>query len=526
MPLLWSVVLVVATLGMLAVRPHLGQAHIALVLLLIVLGGSAAGGRSLGLWLAGVSFLIFDYFFLPPYGTLAVENPLDWLVLMAYLITSIVAAQLLYRAQQQARIAQERTSEVNRLAAVGAEALNVGRSEDALRAIASIIRQTTGVAHCEIFVRPDIAVPPRLGARADDASEATVTAGSGRGRDELVAWVAERGAAVLERRDGTTRLGSARPQPEDLLLLETGQTLAVSLPLQVQGRTVGVLRLASDEGIRLDPGRWRFLDAITYYAALGVERVRLSAEAEHAEALREADRLKDALLASVSHDLRTPLTAIRALAHDLGELGDDRTEIIEQEADRLNRVVADLLDLSRLTAGALPVRAEPNAVDDLLGALVQQVEPTFGGDRLKVSLPPGAPLILGRFDFVHSLRILSNLVGNAVKYAPGDSPIEISVSEEDGMIAIHVADRGPGVPPDAIDRVFEPFYRPPDAPPDVGSAGLGLSIARQLAEVQGGRLTYEPRAGGGSVFTLRLPIVGDELASEADPPESPRNLHV
>jgi two-component system sensor histidine kinase KdpD len=520
MPLVWSMALAVATFGMFAVRPYLGQAHIALVFLLIVLGGSAAGGRGLGLWLAGISFLIFDYFFLPPYGTLAIENPLDWLVLIAYLITSIVAAQLLYRAQRQARIAQERASEVNRLAAVGAQALNAGRSEDALRAIAAVIRDTTGAAHCEIFVHPDLAAPPRLGARADAAPPPSSTSGSERSRDALVEWVAERGAAVLEQRDGTTRLGSARPKPEEMLLLESGQTLAVSLPLQVQGRTAGVLRLADDEGIHLDAERWRFLDAISYYAALGVERVRLSAEAEHAEALREADRLKSALLASVSHDLRTPLTAIRALAHDLSEYGDERTEIIEQEADRLNSVVADLLDLSRLTAGALPVRAEPNAVDDLLGALVQQAEPGFGGDRLRASLPPGAPLMLGRFDFVHSLRILSNLVGNAVKYAPGDSPIEITVSEEGGMLAIHVADRGPGVPPEAIERIFEPFYRPPGAPPDVGSAGLGLSIARQLAEVQGGRLMYEPRPGGGSVFTLLLPTMRDGTAGEAEPPES------
>jgi two-component system sensor histidine kinase KdpD len=207
------------------------------------------------------------------------------------------------------------------------------------------------------------------------------------------------------------------------------------------------------------------------------------------------------------------------------EFGDERTEIIEQEADRLNRLVTDLLDLSRLAASALPVRAEPNAADDLLSALVQQVEPSLRGRRLLVSLPPDAPVLLGRFDFVHSLRILVNLVGNAAKYTPGESPIEITVSEEDGMIAIRVADRGPGVPPAAIDRIFEPFYRPPGAPPDVGGAGLGLSIARQLAEVQGGRLTYEPRPGGGSVFTLWLPAVGEGTASGTGPPQSSRNLN-
>jgi len=324
-----------------------------------------------------------------------------------------------------------------------------------------------------------------------------------------VQWVAEHGAAVLQRHDGTTRLGTTRPADSELALLENGQVVALLLPLQVQGRTVGVLRLVNESGIRLDAQRLRYLEALSYYAALGLERVRLSAAAEHAEALREADRLKDALIASVSHDVRTPLTTIKALAHDLGTFGDERTEIIEQEADRLNRLVADLLDLSRLNAGALPLRVEVNAIDDLLGAAVQQVEPSLQGRRIDVTLPPGAPVLLGRFDFVQTLRIIANLVSNAAKYGPVESSVEIVVSCEDADIAIRVVDRGPGVPADQVDRIFEPFYRAPGVPPDVGGSGLGLSIARQLAEAQGGSLAYSPRQGGGSVFSLHVPAAGD-----------------
>lgn len=319
-----------AVVGLLLwLRDTLGQSHVALVLLLVVLCGSAAGGRRIGFALSGASFLAFNWLFLPPYGTLHVANALDWLVLGVFLATSLVAAQLLHRAKAEAR-----------------------------------------------------------------------------------------------------------------------------------------------------------------------ERARAT----------EMDRLKDALLASVSHDLRTPITTIKALAHDLRALGDERVEIIEQECDRLNRTVADMLDLSRLSAGALPVRPDLNAVEDLLGALVQRVEPAIGDHRLDVALPAGEPLLLGRFDLVHSLRILQNLVENAARYSPPGMPVEVEASRVGEHVLVEVRDRGPGIPASEAERVFESFYRPEDSVADGGSAGLGLAISRQLAEAQGGRLTYASRAEGGSVFTLRLPV--------------------
>ncbi|HEX4468707.1 MAG TPA: ATP-binding protein [Gemmatimonadaceae bacterium] len=494
--------LAICTLGMVAVRPMLKEVHVALILLLVVLGASAAGGRMLGLATAAASFIVFDVLFLPPYNTLVVANPLDWIVLIAFLITSAVAAQLLYRAQEEARTAHERAEEIDRLATLGAETLNAAHATDALEAIAGVIRSSIDVDTCEILMR--------------GLTGFTVAAGSGRdargvsqSSHRMAEWVNQHGVAVIDRRDGTTHLDAARPSSSELGLLEDGRGLALLLPLRVRDRPVGVLRVANAAGIRLDPERWRFLDAISYYAALGVERMRLAAEAEHAEALREADRLKDALLASVSHDLRTPLTTIKAMAHDLSALGDERSEIIEQEADRLNRFVADLLDLSRLNAGALPVRLELNAVDDLLGALVQRVEGSLGAKRIVVTLPPGDALLFGRFDFVQALRALANLVENAKKYDRSEAPIEVTAERVSGEIAIRVSDRGPGVPAEAVPRLFEPFQRPNGSQPDAGGAGLGLSIARRVAEAQNGRLIYEPRAGGGSEFTLYLPALDE-----------------
>jgi two-component system sensor histidine kinase KdpD len=166
---------------------------------------------------------------------------------------------------------------------------------------------------------------------------------------------APRSATCRRSRGRARQRGASEGPPADF---DPAGARTLLLPLRVRERTVGVLVLLDAAGITFDAARRRLLQALAYYAALAAERVRLAAEAEHADALRQADRLKDALLASVSHDLRTPLTTIKALAHDIGVSGDERAVVIEEEADRLNRFVADLLDLSRLAGGALTVAPE------------------------------------------------------------------------------------------------------------------------------------------------------------------------
>jgi two-component system, OmpR family, sensor histidine kinase KdpD len=219
------------------------------------------------------------------------------------------------------------------------------------------------------------------------------------------------------------------------------------------------------------------------------------------------------VLASVSHDLRTPLTTIKALAHELanhgsGEgpgngSGDDRAAVIEEEADRLNRFVSDLLDLSRLRAGGHAAAAEPNEAEDLVGAVLQRVSGAFGGREIKVSLDPEHPVLIGRFDFSDAMRILVNLLENAFKYTPATAPIELSVRRDGPWIAFAVSDRGSGIAPAEVGRLFTPFM----GRGGVSSSGLGLSIAHRLATAQGGTLRYDPRPGGGSVFTLRVPLI-------------------
>jgi two-component system sensor histidine kinase KdpD len=520
----WLGVLATVTLVLLSVRAHLDKAHVALAYLLVVLGGGASAGRRIGVALSVVAFVCFNFFFLPPYHSLVVARGLDWLVLVAFLVTGIVAAQLLARARAEAVRARQRSAEVDRLSAVGAEALNAGRAEDALTAIAEVMRTTLGVARGEIFV-PAGAEGVTLVAAAGTPPPASDTVEPNKaytlrmGGIQLVEWVAGSGRPALERVDGGVRVRNEDGDADGLLGLDTTGARALLLPLRVRDRTVGVLRLAGDEMISIDLAQTRFLVALSFYAALGVERLRLEREAEHAQALREADELKNALLASVSHDLRTPLTTIKALAHDLRMEGHERAATIEEEADRLNRFVADLLDLSRLNAGSLTVSPEVNAVEDLFGAALQRVSGTLRERALQVAVDAGEPLLVGRFDFVHSLRIVVNLIENAAKFSPAGSTIDLSAERQREELRITVADRGPGVTPGEEERIFEPFYRPGGTSDGGSGAGLGLSIARRMAEAQGGTVRYEPREGGGSVFTLRLPAanIGDASTEEPQP---------
>ena len=508
--LAWFGVLVLVTAGMLSVRGSLDKAHITLVYLLVVLAGSARAGRAVGLGLAAVAFLSFNFFFLPPHYTLVLSRSPDWLVLIAFLVTASVAAQLLSTAQSEARRAQQRAAEVDRLSSLGAEALNAPRADRALGAIVEVIRTTLHVARCEIYLRSDEGAVELVGEAGDPPPVSDEPASYG--GKSLVDWVAGSGRPAIEREDGTIRIESLVEYGG--LPLDPANARTLLVPLKVRDRTVGVLRIAHASAIALDLAQQRFLRALSYYAALGAERVRLAAEAEDAEALRQADRLKDALLASVSHDIRTPLTTIKALAHDMGAEGDERAVVIEEEADRLNRFVVNLLDLSRIAGGALSLAPEITPAEDLLGAAIQRVSGALNGRTLNASIAPGDPILLGRFDFTHSLRILGNLIDNALKFSAPTATVDLTVRRVGPTLEFIVADRGCGVAPAESARIFEPFYRPSSASADAGGAGLGLSIARRLAEAQGGSVQYEPREGGGSVFILRLPAA--ELTEISD----------
>ena len=233
-------------------------------------------------------------------------------------------------------------------------------------------------------------------------------------------------------------------------------------------------------------------------------RERLAAVAEQASAAHEASRRKEAFFAALSHDLRTPITTIRALAHDLARQGDPAAQAVAEEADRLANLVRDLLELSHLREGALPMRLEINAAEDVLGAAIQQTAGIMQGRALRAAIDPAEPVLVGRFDFVHTLRIVVNLVENAVKYADPAQPIDLGAHRQGGWVCFTVADRGPGLPAAARARLERLATGETVLPPDAGG-GLGLVIADGLARAQGGLLHAEARDGGGTRFTVSLP---------------------
>lgn len=514
-----TAVLFLVTAALLVIRQSLDKTHVALAYLLVVLVVSSRGGRGLGLAVSVVAFLCFNFFFLPPYYTLTVADPLNWAVLGAFLLTSLVAAQLLARARNEAASARLRANEVARLSALGAETLNAGRAEDALQAIADVIRSTLGALSCEVFVRDENEGLATLAARSGGPTAHSHREIGQPDTVRLVQWVAANGRLAAELHDGSVRV----PGTTEGIGAVTGEGLnprVLVLPLQVRERTVGVLALAADGGMgNLDPAKERFLEALSYYAALGVERLRLVKDADRADALEKADEVKNAVLASVSHDLRTPLTTIKALAHEIGRDGDDRALTIQEEADRLNRFVVDLLDLSGLMGGALRVKPDINAAEDLVGAAIQRVSGTVTDRALIATLDPSEPLLLGRFDFVHSLRILVNLIENALKFAPSGSTVEVQARRAEAFLEFVVADRGPGIPVAEHEMIFGPFHRRDGSADGGRGVGLGLSIARGLAEAQGGAVRYEPRPGGGSLFILSVPSA--EVSDLETSPDAP-----
>jgi two-component system sensor histidine kinase KdpD len=280
--------------------------------------------------------------------------------------------------------------------------------------------------------------------------------------------------------------------------------------------TISLVREQGGSGFRAVDNR--LLLAVAAQLGLAVERERLRREAMETEVLRRTDELKTALLNAVSHDLRTPLASIIASAGSLRQRDvawteqdqQEFAEAIEQEARRLNRIVSNLLDLSRIEAGSLRPAADWYDVGALIDDVVGRLRPVTAQHRVSVDVPEDLPPV--QLDYVEIDQVLSNLIENAVKYTPPGGEINIGVRPGDGEVEISVADRGPGLPAAALARVFDPFYRvdgtsraDSSGPRPLGT-GLGLAVARGLVEAHGGRIWVENRPGGGACFTFTLPL--------------------
>ncbi len=294
---------------------------------------------------------------------------------------------------------------------------------------------------------------------------------------------------------------------------------ALYLPLMGSSGAIGVVAVRpKDTALLLDPERLHLLESLVNQVALAIERTRLSDEAQQAHVQAETERMRNAILSSVSHDLRTPLATITGAASSLaveqGELDPiarrELAQSIHREADRLDRLLKNLLDMMRLEAGAVQLKKEWHSVDEVAGAALARFDGRLHDHDVNTSFPADLPLVL--VDGVLLEQVVINLIENAVKHTPSGSAIDLSASANDREVIVEVADRGPGIHAGEESRIFDKFYRA--KPAREGGVGLGLTICRGIVEAHGGRIWAENRSGGGAVFRFSIPLPDQQPSVE------------
>jgi two-component system sensor histidine kinase KdpD len=472
-----------------------------LVYLLSVLAVATAAGRGPGIAASLVSFLAFDFFFTEPRFTFTISDPNEWAALLAYLVVASVASQL--AAGQRSRVieiaAREREA---RILHDLTDLLAGGPLADALPAVAERLRLELDAEAVAIVIQED-GVHASADAGSAEARAAVREAATG-----PASVLGEGTPASADRSGMAGRWVRVRP-PHRLPGRRPGRGVA-RVPIRRGEEQIGQLHVLWPPEADLAGGQARLLDTASDQLAVAAERERLRAGAVEAELLRRSSELKSTLLDAVSHDLRTPLASIIAAAGSL-RLGDvewnpeDRQEFlatIEHEANRLNRIVGNLLDLSRIQGGTLVPAKDWHDPGLLLEATVARLMPLAADHRLRVELPGDLPPVL--VDPVEIDQVVANLVENAVKYTPHGGDVTVSADVADGELRVSVDDTGPGLPPDVIPRLFEPFYRA-GAPRGTRGSGLGLAVARGLVIAHGGRIWAQNREGGGARFSFAIP---------------------
>jgi two-component system, OmpR family, sensor histidine kinase KdpD len=501
-----SVALVSGFIGL--VLRQVSLANVSMLYLMAVLAVAVAYGRGPAVFASVVAFLTFDWFFTEPLHHLSISDPGEWVSLLLFLMTAIVTGQLAAGQRQRAREAHQREREAVVLYDV-VRLVGELDLEDALHAVAERLRDELGLEGAAIEVAQTHGDVIRVAAGEDEALKAlqvgTLSAAhvlnpgqrqSGRQPAEPDRWV---------RLVPPTRRVSTSP-----VLLRDRVRL---VPVRADDRRVGALLLVVAAGSpRFDQTADRLLSAVAGQLGLAIERSRLRQDANQAEILRRTDELRRALLNAVSHDLRTPLASIMASAGSLQqedvvwtqEERQDFAQAIVDQAQRLNRIVGNLLDLSRIEGGSL--RPDKGWYD--VGALVDEVlgrlRPQTAHHSIVTHIPDDLPAV--SLDYVEIDQVLSNLIENATRYAPAGTEIQVGVQRANDEVRVAVEDHGPGVPPSAMQHLFDPFYRVASGTPRPAGLGLGLAVAKGLVEAHGGRVWVENRAGGGARFTFSLPL--------------------
>ncbi len=461
------------------------DAHaLALIYLLGVVVQACFVGRGPTLLAATASALLWDFFFTMPLFSLKMGQLADVMMFGMYFVVAIVMGQLVSRLRWQERAESRREERSTALYLLTRDLADAADVDDMARRLVRQVAQA---------FKSDVAILLRdaAGGLSQTAHPASMFSISEK-EQGVAAWAFRFGKAAGRFTDNLPSAG------------------AVYLPLTTNRGTVGIIavKLPGEQPPTLE--QRDLLDAFARQTALVLDRFRLGAEAEQARLLAESEKLSKALLNSISHELRTPISAITAAASTLaGFQPGDQAVLqktlageIQESAARLNRLVGNLLDMTRLESGKVKPRLEWCDLGNLVNVALRRNETVLARHPVKVELPKGLPLV--RMDFVLIEQALNNLLLNAAAYTAEGTPVEITAAGGAGEVSLTVGDRGPGLPPESLPHVFEKFYRVPGAPP--GGTGLGLSIVKGFVEAHGGRVEARNRDGGGAQFTVYLPV--------------------
>ncbi|HZU87422.1 MAG TPA: DUF4118 domain-containing protein [Anaerolineaceae bacterium] len=451
------IVLTTALLKLL--EPFLDIQLIALIFLLPVMISTVLWGLTPGVLAGFLAFLAFNYYFIPPYYTLQVHKNQDLITLIIFLIVAVVMSQLIGRAREGVRLARSREWEATRMYELISALASLPDTPSIAQALADHTLETFAFEHVEVLIDDRKGQPP-FSASAPAAAPPPAP-------------------PALRR-----ALKTARGQEGELRLWRRGAELSTE--------------------------ETRLLEAYTSQAALSLERIRLAKGENKARVLEESDRLKSSLLNSVSHELRSPLAAIKASVSSLRSGAVDwniaaRQELlatIEEETDQLNLLVGNLLDMSRIESGALKPQKRWNAISEIAMGVVTKMRSQLQGYHLEIDFPPDLPLV--PTDYVMIGQVFTNLISNSVKYAPADTAIDLKASKESDFLHVQVINQSPSVPDEHLERIFDKFYRVTAADRITGT-GLGLSICKGIIEAHGGKIWAQNQPGH-FIFHFTLPL--------------------
>lgn len=469
-------------------RPWLGIESVDLVFLVPIIAAAVGYGLAPSLVASVAASLCYTFFLLPPTFTFTIAEGPNVAALISFAVISLIVSNVAGRMRAQALIAHNRANTTEALYAFSRKLAGTGTLDDVLWATAYQIASMLKMRVVMLLPKEDGSIAVKAGYPPEDMLDVSDLAAA------TWAWKSDRPAG----RGADTLTGAQR----------------LFLPMRTGRATVGVVGIDSDKpGPLLTPDQRRLFDALSDQAALAIERVNLVEDVDRVARAMETERLRSALLTSISHDLKTPLAAVLGSAGALRDLSANLTEsqksellgTIIDESERLNRFIANLLDMTKLESGAVVPRVALHDVSEIVGSALHRASRILVAHEVKVDLGPDLPMIL--IDPVLFEQVLFNLLDNAAKYAPAGPTISIQSRREGDWVWLQVLDEGEGIPPADVELIFDKFYRAQKGDHVRAGTGLGLAISRGFIEAMGGTITAANRTDrSGGAFTIRMPI--------------------